>query len=163
MDKLIDPTIPLLYFVDHQYNIKPAGDTDVVERQEKAQKMLQVWPVIQQNSSLAVEYMKDMLTMLFPDEAPKYLEQMREDHTKVQLLQQLSAIVQSLVIDPQTGQLTQEAQPYAQQLQAIQQQVQALSGGDKGGAGGSGMGAMGGQPNNQGVPSAPQAGAGAAG
>ena len=163
LDNLIDPTIPLLYFVDHQYNIKPAGDTDVVERQEKAQKMLQVWPVIQQNSSLAVEYMKDMLTMLFPDEAPKYLEQMREDHTKVQLLQQLSAIVQSLVIDPQTGQLTQEAQPYAQQLQAIQQQVQALSGGDKGGAGGSGMGAMGGQPNNQGVPIAPQAGAGAAG
>ena len=163
LDNLIDPTIPLLYFVDHQYNIKPAGDTDVVERQEKAQKMLQVWPVIQQNSSLAVEYMKDMLTMLFPDEAPKYLEQMREDQTKVQLLQQLSAIVQSLVIDPQTGQLTQEAQPYAQQLQAIQQQVQALSGGDQGGSGGSGMAAMGGQPNNQGVPISAPTGAGAAG
>jgi hypothetical protein len=163
LDTLIEPTIPLNYFVDHQYNIKPAGDTDVVERQEKAQKMLQVWPVIQQNSSLAVAYMKDMLTMLFPDEAPKYLEQMQEDHTKVQLLQQLSAIVQSLVIDPQTGQLTQEAQPYAQQLQAIQQQVQALSGGDTGGAGGAGMAAMGGQPNNQGVPISAPTGAGAAG
>jgi hypothetical protein len=163
LDTLIEPTIPLNYFVDHQYNIKPAGDTDVVERQEKAQKMLQVWPVIQQNSSLAVAYMKDMLTMLFPDEAPKYLEQMQEDRTKVQLLQQLSAIVQSLVIDPQTGQLTQEAQPYAQQLQAIQQQVQALSGGDTGGAGGAGMAAMGGQPNNQGVPISAPTGAGAAG
>ena len=163
LDTLIEPTIALHYFVDHQYNIKPAGDTDVVERQEKAQKMLQVWPVIQQNSALAVGYMKDMLTMLFPDEAPKYLEQMQEDHTKVQLLQQLSAIVQSLVIDPQTGQLTPEAQPYAQQLQAIQQQVQALSGGDKGGSGGSGMAAMGGQPNNQGVPISAPTGAGAAG
>ena len=163
LDTLIEPTIALHYFVDHQYNIKPAGDTDVVERQEKAQKMLQVWPVIQQNSALAVGYMKDMLTMLFPDEAPKYLEQMQEDHTKVQLLQQLSAIVQSLVIDPQTGQLTQEAQPYAQQLQAIQQQVQALSGGDQGGAGGAGMAAMGGQPNNQGVPISAPTGAGAAG
>ena len=163
LDTLIEPTIALHYFVDHQYNIKPAGDTDVVERQEKAQKILQVWPVIQQNSALAVGYMKDMLTMLFPDEAPKYLEQMQEDHTKVQLLQQLSAIVQSLVIDPQTGQLTQEAQPYAQQLQAIQQQVQALSGGDQGGAGGAGMAAMGGQPNNQGVPISAPTGAGAAG
>ena len=163
LDTLIEPTIPLHYFVDHQYNIKPAGDTDVVERQEKAQKMLQVWPVIQQNSALAVGYMKDMLTMLFPDEAPKYIEQMKEDQTKVQLLQQLSAIVQSLVIDPQTGQLTQEAQPYAQQLQAIQQQVQALSGGDQGGSGGSGMATMGGQPNNQGVPISAPTGAGAAG
>ena len=163
LDTLIEPTIALHYFVDHQYNIKPAGDTDVVERQEKAQKMLQVWPVIQQNSALAVGYMKDMLTMLFPDEAPKYLEQMQEDHTKVQLLQQLSAIVQSLVIDPQTGQLTQEAQPYAQQLQAIQQQVQALAGADQGGAGGAGMASMGGQPNNQGVPISAPTGAGAAG
>ena len=108
-------------------------------------------------------YMEDMLTMLFPDEAPKYITQMKQDNTKTQLLQQLSAIVQSLVIDPQTGQLTQEAQPYAQQLQAIQQQVQALSGSDQGGTGGAGMAAMGGQPNNQGVPLTPSAGAGAAG
>jgi hypothetical protein len=163
IDGLLEPTIPLHYFIDHEYNIKPAGDTDVVERQEKAQKMLQVWPVIQQNSALAMIYMEDMLTMLFPDEAPKYLTQMKQDTTKTQLLQQLSAIVQSLVIDPQTGQLTPEAQPYAQQIQQIQQQVQSLAGGDQGGSGGASMGAMGGQPNNQGVPIAPQAGAGAAG
>ena len=163
IDGLLEPTIPLHYFIDHEYNIKPAGDTDVVERQEKAQKMLQVWPIIQQNSALAMIYMEDMLTMLFPDEAPKYITQMKQDNTKTQLLQQLSAIVQSLVIDPQTGQLTQEAQPYAQQLQAIQQQVQALSGNDQGGAGGASMAAMGGQPNNQGVPLTPPTGAGAAG
>ena len=107
--------------------------------------------------------MEDMLTLLFPDEAPKYLSQMKQDTTKTQLLQQLSAIVQSLVIDPQTGQLTPEAQPYAQQIQQIQQQVQALAGGDQGGSGGASMAAMGGQPNNQGVPIASQAGAGAAG
>jgi len=101
--------------------------------------------------------------MLFPDEAPKYLTHMKQDNTKTQLLQQLSAIVQSLVIDPQTGQLTPEAQPYAQQIQAIQQQVQALAGADQGGAGGAGMASMGGQPNNQGVPLTPPTGAGAAG
>ena len=160
IDGLLEPTIPLHYFIDHEYNIKPAGDTDVVERQENAQKMLQVWPVIQQTSAMAMIYMEDMLTMLFPDEAPKYLTQMKQDNTKTQLLQQLSAIVQSLVIDPQTGQLTEEAQPYAQQIQQIQQQVQQLAGGDQGGSGGASMGAMGGQPNNQGVPIAPQAGAG---
>jgi len=163
IDGLLEPTIPLHYFIDHEYNIKPAGDTDVVERQEKAQKMLQVWPVIQQHSALAMIYMEDMLTMLFPDEAPKYLDQMKQDTTKTQLLQQLSSIVQSLVVDPQTGQLTEEAQPYAQQIQQIQQQVQQLAGGDQGGSGGASMGAMGGQPNNQGVPIASQAGAGAAG
>ena len=163
LDGLIEPTVPLQYFTDHEYNMKPAGDTDVVERQEKAQRMLQVWPVIQQNSALAVTYMKDMLSMLFPDEAPKYIEQMQEDHSKTQLLQKMSAIIDSLIIDPQTGQLTQEAQPYAQQLQALQQQVQQLSGGDQKGAGGTGMAAMGGQPNNPNLSVVAKTGAGAAG
>ena len=101
--------------------------------------------------------------MLFPDESPKYLEQLKEDQTKTQLLQQMSTIIQSLIVDPQTGQLTPEAQPYAQQLQALQQQVAALSGSDKGGAGGASMAAMGGQPNNQGIPPSAPTGAGAVG
>ena len=163
LDGLIEPTVPLQYFTDHKYNMKPAGDTDVVERQEKAQKMLTVWPIIQQNSALAVTYMKDMLSMLFPDEAPEYIERLEEDHSKTQLLQQMSAIINSLTVDPQTGQLTQEAQPYAQQLQALQQQVQQLSGGDQKGAGGTGMAAMGGQPNNPNLSVVAKEGAGAAG
>jgi hypothetical protein len=75
----------------------------------------------------------------------------------------MSAIIDSLIIDPQTGQLTQEAQPYAQQLQALQQQVQQLSGGDQKGAGGTGMAAMGGQPNNPNLSVVAKTGAGAAG
>jgi len=163
LDGLIEPTIALSYFTDHKYNMKPAGDSDVVERQEKAGKMLQVWPVIQQNSALAVDYMKDMLSMLFPDEAPKYLQKMQEDTSRAQLMQQMMTIIQSLIIDPQTGQMTEEAQPHAQQLQALQQQVQALSGGNPQGAGGASPQGMAGQPNNQGVPQPPQAGAGEVG
>ena len=125
--------------------------------------MLQVWPVIQQNSALAIDYMKDMLSMLFPDEAPKYLQKMQEDTSRAQLMQQMMAIIQSLIIDPQTGQMTEEAQPYAQQLQALQQQVQALSGGDSQGAGGASPQGMAGQPNNQGVPQPTQTGAGEVG
>ena len=159
LDGLIEPTISLSYFTDHKYNMKPAGDSDVVERQEKAGKMLQVWPVIQQNSALAVDYMKDMLSMLFPDEAPKYLQKLQEDTSRTQLIQQMMTIIQSLIIDPQTGQMTEEAQPHAQQLQALQQQVQALSGGDSQGAGGASPQGMAGQPNNQGVPQPPQVGA----
>ena len=71
----------------------------------------------------------------------------------------MMTIIQSLVTDPQTGQLNQEAQPYAQQLQQLQQQVQALSGGDQKGAGGASPSAMAGQPNNQGIPQPTQAGA----
>jgi len=159
LDGLIEPTIDLSYFTDHKYNMKPAGDSDVVERQEKAGKMLQVWPVIQQNSALAVDYMKDMLSMLFPDESPKYLQKMEEDTSRAQLMQQMMTIIQSLIIDPQTGQMTEEAQPYAQQLQALQQQVQALSGGNPQGAGGASPQGMAGSPNNQGVPQPPQGGA----
>jgi len=159
LDGLIEPTIDLSYFTDHKYNMKPAGDSDVVERQEKAGKMLQVWPVIQQNSALAVDYMKDMLSMLFPDESPKYLQKMEEDTSRAQLMQQMMTIIQSLIIDPQTGQMTEEAQPYAQQLQALQQQVQALSGGNPQNAGGASPQGMAGSPNNQGVSQPPYGGA----
>ena len=75
----------------------------------------------------------------------------------------MMTIIQSLIIDPQTGQMTEEAQPHAQQLQALQQQVQALSGGDSQGAGGASPQGMAGQPNNQGVPQPPQVGAGEVG
>jgi hypothetical protein len=40
------------------------------------------------------------------------------------LLQQLLQVVNSLVVDQQTGQLTEEAKPFAQQLKLLQAQVQ---------------------------------------
>ena len=128
IDGLVETHIDLSYFVDHVYNLKPSGDSDVIERQEKMQKMMSMWQIVA-NTGIASSFLKNMLGLMFPEEAPQYEEELAEDNTKIQLIQQLNSVVQSLTVDQQTGQLNEEAQPFAQQLQALQQQVQTILGG----------------------------------
>ena len=90
--------------------------------------MMSMWQIVA-NTGIASSFLKNMLGLMFPEEAPQYEEELAEDNTKIQLIQQLNSVVQSLTVDKQTGQLKEEAQPFAQQLQALQQQVQTILGG----------------------------------
>jgi hypothetical protein len=109
------------------YSIKPAGDTDVIERQEKIASMMQAWPVIQ-STPIAQLFLKNIILYMFPDEAPEYLQQFQDDQTKTNLILQLATVVKGLVLDPHTGQLNPEAKPYAAQLQNLEAQVQQVTG-----------------------------------
>ena len=64
--------------------------------------------------------------MLFPEDGQSYVQAIQEDNTKTQLLMQLNTVLQSLIVDPNTGQLTEEAQPHQQQLMQLMQQVQQV-------------------------------------
>ena len=64
--------------------------------------------------------------MLFPEDGQAYVQAIQDDNTKTQLLAQLNTILQSLIVDAETGQLTEEAQPFEQQLTQIMQQVQQV-------------------------------------
>ena len=125
LEGLIQASIPPNFFTDHEYSIRPAGDADVIERQEKINKMMQAWPVIQQTGAASL-FLKRFVSMLFPEDGQAYVQAIQDDNTKTQLLMQLQTIVQSLITDPETGQLSEEAQPYQQQLQQIMQQVQQV-------------------------------------
>ena len=125
LEGLIQPTIPANFFTDHEYAIRPAGDTDVIERQEKINKMMQAWPVIQQTGASSI-FLKRFVSMLFPEDGQAYVQAIEDDNTKTQLLMQLQTIMQALITDPETGQLTEEAQPYQQQLMQLMQQVQQV-------------------------------------
>lgn len=65
----IDPVIRQLY--SRKYIVKPSGDTDVIERQQKIAAMQQAWPVMQNTPANAV-FLSKLLTLLFPDDAPQY-------------------------------------------------------------------------------------------
>jgi predicted ATP-grasp superfamily ATP-dependent carboligase len=54
------------------------------------------------------------------------VQAIQDDNTKTQLLMQLQTILQALIVDPETGKLTEEAQPHEQQLTQIMQQVQQV-------------------------------------
>tara|TARA_R100000234_G_C5001653_1_gene180574 strand:+ start:588 stop:2273 length:1686 start_codon:yes stop_codon:yes gene_type:complete len=125
IEGLIQASIPPNFFTDHEYSIRPAGDADVIERQEKINKMMQAWPVVQQTGAASL-FLKRFVSMLFPEDGQAYVQAIQDDNAKTQLLMQLQTIVQSLITDPETGQLSEEAQPYQQQLQQIMQQVQQV-------------------------------------
>jgi len=128
---VLRPTASLDLYLNHTFSIKPAGDVDVIERAEKSQKMMQAWPVVSQ-TGLAPVFLQNMMRLMFPDEGEEYAEMLQTDDRKNALLQQLLQVVNSLVVDQQTGQLSEEAQPFAQQLQLLQSQVQDVLGNDQG-------------------------------
>ena len=121
------PAASLDLFLNHEFNIKPAGDVDVIERQEKSQKMMQAWQVVAQ-TPLAPIFLQNMMRLMFPDEGESYAKLLQVGGEKDQLLQQLMQIINSLVVDQQTGQLTEEAKPFEQQLKMLQVQVADILG-----------------------------------
>jgi len=121
------PAASIDLFLNHKFNIKPAGDVDVIERQEKSQKMMMAWQVVAQ-TALAPVVLQNMMRLMFPDEGESYAKMLQIGDQKDQLLQQLMQVVNSLIVDQQTGQLTEEAQQFEQQLKMLQAQVADILG-----------------------------------
>lgn len=125
---LIKPVVSPEYY-KLQYILTPAGDIEVVARQEKLANMKQSWPVVQQ-SPIANEFLKRMLSLMFPEDAPVYNAMIADDQTKVQLIVELWHLVSALAIDPATGQLEHVVAPYEQQLVMMGEKVKQLTGTD---------------------------------
>lgn len=124
---LLQTHVDIDTFRNHNFILKPAGDVDVIERGEKVQKMMSSWSIIS-TTGLAIPFLKDLVRLMFPDEGESYVQYIDEGVQKDKLLQQLSQVVSSLTQDPQTGELTEESQPHANQLQLLQQQVAEVLG-----------------------------------
>jgi len=130
------------------YSIRPAGDSDVVERQQKIQQMQQAWPVME-HTPAAQMFLSKLLMLLFPEDAPQYLTAFQVDQTKDKALQSCLQVLGALVQDP-NALSPQERQNVPQILGLIQNIIQILHpqqqpGQGKGQQQGSGKG-IGGQP-----------------
>ena len=96
----IDPLVAKLY--SRSYAVKPAGDADVVERQQLVSQMMQAWPVIQSTPANVV-FLCDLLQKMFPETAMRYVQvimqanaqqQQQQQQAQDQGLQQASAMAQ---------------------------------------------------------------------
>lgn len=67
--KINNPQVAVLY--NRRFQVKPSGDTDVIERQQKINMMLQSWPVYQ-NTPMAQAFLTVLTELMFPDEAARY-------------------------------------------------------------------------------------------
>lgn len=81
----VHPTVRPFY--DREFIVKPSGDTDVIERQQLINLMMQAWPVIA-NSPLAQAFFVDLVTLMFPDQAAKYKMVLEQSQQQQQMQQQ---------------------------------------------------------------------------
>ena len=100
---LIKVNPPVLPQYNRRFSVKPAGDTDVIEKQQMIQSMMQTWEVMKGTAAGPI-FLTDMLEKMYPDNAAKYV-------------QALQAAAQ------------QQQSQQAQQMQAMMQQVKLMAGG----------------------------------
>jgi hypothetical protein len=113
---------PNVELIKEEFNILPAGDVDFVQRQERIAAMQQDIPLVA-NTPIMDVFIREYFRLRYPDMAERFNVAMDQQKTNdVALIQQLSTLLQAAAVD-ETGQLTPEFAPYAQQLQQLQATV----------------------------------------
>ena len=92
----VNPAVRPLY--EQRYIVKPSGDTDVIERAQLVNSMLQAWPIIS-TTPANVAFLSDLLSMMFPALAPKYIQifaqsQAQQQSQQAQQAQQMMQMAQ---------------------------------------------------------------------
>lgn len=77
----VNPILQPLYASN--WIVRPAGDVDVVEKQQLTDNMEKSWPVVQ-STGCAMLFLSDILEMKFPNQAPKYIKAMQQQQQQGQ-------------------------------------------------------------------------------
>ena len=87
----------------YTWTLKPSGDTDVIERNQKIQIMQEAWPVYQSTGASKV-FLRKLTELLFPDEASQYIEAMQQEDDKLKLIQAIENVIKIFITDPNVKQ-----------------------------------------------------------
>lgn len=105
-----------------QYEVKPAGDIDFVEKQQRIANIQQDLPLFQ-GQPIGQEMLKEYIRLRYPEKYDAWSKVLAQGND-AQLIQGLAQALQATVTDESTGQLKPEFQPEAQSLQQLQQAVE---------------------------------------
>lgn len=103
-----------------QYDIRAAGDVDVIQRAETRQKMQTDYPVLA-TTSLASAFLQEYVRLSYPSMADKWIPILQQGDQVKQIISKLADMVMSLTSPQDLLSLPSEAkQDIAQTLQAAQ-------------------------------------------
>lgn len=105
-----------------QYEVKPAGDIDFVEKQQRITNIQQDMPMFQ-GTPIGQEMMKEYVRLRYPEKYDQWSKILSQGND-TQLIQGLGQALQAVVTDEATGQLKPEFAAEAQSFQQLQQAVQ---------------------------------------
>lgn len=83
-----------------KFTVKPSGDSDVIEKQQLVQAMMQAWPIMSQTPASTL-FLSDMIELVFPLNAQKYIAaiqqaQQQNQSQQAQMMQQGLQMVKQL-------------------------------------------------------------------
>ena len=105
-----------------QYEVKPAGDIDFVEKQQRIANIQQDLPLFQ-GQPIGQEMLKEYIRLRYPEKYDAWSKVLSQGND-TQLIQGLAQALQATVTDEATGQLKPEFEAEAQSFQQLQQAVQ---------------------------------------
>lgn len=113
--------------INQVYDIKPAGDIDVVRRAERVEKRMVLLPILQPfGGELYFEFVRDLMREMLPQDAEKYINLMGQDQQKNQVIMALSGMLKEAVTD-ESGQLKPEFAEFKPQFEQMMQMEQQMS------------------------------------
>lgn len=125
-EKIISALPAWKQYYEGQYILMPSGDSDVIRRQEINAAMKQDWPVMQ-TTGAAEAFLADLLRASpYAENAEKYITAMVRGNQKDDLILGMKNAIETLAVDPKTGQLQPWAKPFAPQLKELQVKFQQV-------------------------------------
>lgn len=101
------------------YDVRAAGDVDVIQKQEMESQMKQDWPVIA-NTPLAGRFLSDLMKLCYPENSALYSRILLEGNPKNQIIQALGAALGGILAIPEIA--SQLSPQDTKQLQSLQQE-----------------------------------------
>lgn len=105
------------------FDVRAAGDVDVVLKQELEQSMMQDWPVVQ-NTPLASRFLQDLIKLKYPQDGAVYQQILQQGDPKNAVIQMLGTLIKEMLKMPAVAHELKAQPQLAQQLQQMQQQAQ---------------------------------------
>jgi len=103
------------------YDVKPAGDVDVVRRAERLEKRWMLLPIVQQiGGEVAFEFVRDLFREMLPEDSQKYINLLGQQQQQQQVIDALASMLKEAVTD-ETGNLKPEFKEFAPQFAQMQQ------------------------------------------
>ena len=116
------------------YDIRAAGDSEVLQKQNEITKMMQLWQIVAP-TPIAMDYLTDMLKLMLPSRAAKYAAKLQQvQMQQAQGQAQLPALVQALsqalqgVLKDNPQELQKLGPQESQQLKQLIQMANQITG-----------------------------------
>lgn len=108
--------------ISQTYDIRAAGDVDVVQKSEQLTRMASDWPVMQ-TTALKDAFILDYIKLAYPNDAERYEKIMQQGDIKLNVIQELSGIIQQVFPTDKIKNLPPETQQKLIQLENTVQQL----------------------------------------